>query len=144
MVERVPACIRKKADLLTKLFEMIFWHMTQIEEEITEEWVKPPEGFNEDLEEDEDFETTRFGMNAIDRLISSVGEKESLPKVSATVGQLLGHSDWRYQFAALMALSQVGEYIDEISEVVPIVETLLNFLNNKNAKLRYASCHALG
>lgn len=47
--------------------------------------MKPPEGFNEDIEEDEDFETTRFGMNAIDRLISAIGEKETLPTLSSTV-----------------------------------------------------------
>lgn len=35
----------------------------------------PPEGYNEDMEDDEDFETTRFGMGAIDRLIYSVGEQ---------------------------------------------------------------------
>ena len=48
--------------------------------------MKPIEGFNEDIEEDEDFETTRFGMHSIDRLISSIGEKELLPILSSTVG----------------------------------------------------------
>ncbi len=58
---------------------MIFCHMIEIDQKVQDEWKKPPEGFNEDIEEDEDFEATRFGMNAIDRLISSIGEKELFP-----------------------------------------------------------------
>jgi len=47
-------------------------------------------------------------MNAIDRIIDSVGDKETLPILSATVEKLLQHSDWRYNFSAIMALSQVN------------------------------------
>jgi len=55
---------------------MIFHHMVEIEDEVSESWMCPPEGYNEDMEDDADFETTRFGMGAIDRLIYSVGEEE--------------------------------------------------------------------
>jgi len=44
-------------------------------------------------------------MNAIDRIIDSVGDKETLPILSATVEKLLQHPDWRYNFSAIMALS---------------------------------------
>ena len=64
---------------------MIFFHMVEIDDEITEEWKNPPEGYNEDMEDDEDFETTRFGMGAIDRLIYVIGEEEMLPVLSATI-----------------------------------------------------------
>lgn len=47
--------------------------MIEIDTEIDDEWKKPPEGFDEDIEEDADFETTRFGMSAIDRLIGHIG-----------------------------------------------------------------------
>ena len=59
--------------------------MTEIDDEITDEWKHPAEGFNEDIEEDADFETTRFGMNAIDRIIDCIGDKEVLPVLSSTV-----------------------------------------------------------
>lgn len=58
---------------------MIFYHMVDIDDEISAEWSSPKEGFNEDLEEDSDLETVRFGMNAIDRLISSIGDTIMLP-----------------------------------------------------------------
>jgi hypothetical protein len=55
------------------LIEMIFFYMIEIEDEITEEWKKPAEGYSEDFEEGDDFETTNFGMTSIDRLIACVG-----------------------------------------------------------------------
>ena len=68
---------------------MIFYHMIDIDEEIDDDWKIPPEGFSEDIEDDADFETTRFGMGAIDRIIGSIGEKEMLPIVSEKVQTLL-------------------------------------------------------
>lgn len=43
-----------------------------------------------------------------------------------------------------MALSQVGEYIDEVSEIKPIVDLVMNLLNDANPMIRYAVCHAIG
>ena len=105
LIERIPQIVRKNAAYLEKIIELIFTHMIEISETISEEWKQPPEGFNEDIEEDADFETTRFGMNAIDRIIDSVGDKETLPILSKTVEKLLAHQDWRYNYAAIMAIS---------------------------------------
>ncbi len=86
--------------------------MIEIEFKIDEEWASPPEGFNEDIEEDDDFDvenlfsikniytyfffpphptpkTTRFGMNSIDRLIAALGDEETIPSLSETVQKLL-------------------------------------------------------
>jgi hypothetical protein len=64
---------RKKKEILESVIEMIFFHMVEIENEVSLTWMTPPEGYNEDMEDDEDFETTRFGMGAIDRLIYTIG-----------------------------------------------------------------------
>lgn len=156
LVERVPSVIRARPALLAQLVEQIFWHMVQVDDapEPEPSWCVPKEGFNEDAnnngnnneDEDEDLVITRFGMNSIDKIISAVGEKETLPLVSQTVQQLLqsGSTDWRHPFAAIMALSQVGEYIEDIKEVAPILQAILKFLQAKDPRLRYAVCHALG
>lgn len=60
------------------------------------------------MEDDDDFETTRFGMSAIDRLIFAVGEEEMLPILSETIQKMLNQEDWRYKYTAVMALSQIG------------------------------------
>jgi len=82
----VPSLFREKHQKnLTGLLEMIFLHMIEIDKEVDPEWIRPAEGFNEDMEEDSDLEVVRFGMNGIDRLISSVGEKVLLPALSQLV-----------------------------------------------------------
>lgn len=43
-----------------------------------------------------------------------------------------------------MALSQVGEYINDIKEVTPIIETVIKFINDENPMIRYSVCHAIG
>ena len=118
--------------------------MIQISEKVEESWMRPAEGFNDDIEQDEDLETMRFGMSSIDRLIDCLGEKVMLPILSGVVQQLFQHQDWRYKYSAIMALSQVGEYIEEIPEINPIVEVVMGMLPNENPMIRYAVCHAIG
>ena len=89
VVERIPLIIKKNHEYLKILLEMIFVEMRNIEEVIDDSWRTPPEGFSENMEDDADFETTRFGMESFNRLISSVGDKEILPQLSATVQSLL-------------------------------------------------------
>ena len=66
------------------------------------------------------------------------------PILSPIVNQLLTHQDWRYKYAAIMALSQVGEYIEEVSEVKPIIDMVSPMLGDTNPMIRYAVCHAIG
>jgi len=54
---------------------MVFSHMVEIPTEISPEWEKPPEGYNEDFDQNSDLENVRYGTNGIDRIISAVGEK---------------------------------------------------------------------
>jgi importin-5 len=142
--QKYPALFRKKKDILQNVIEMIFYHMVEISSEVDSEWASPKEGYNEDMEDDEDFETTRFGMGAIDRLIYSVGEEETMVLLSGTIQTLLASSDWRYKYTAVMALSQVGEYIEEAEKISSIMEMIVLFLSDQNPMLRYASCHAIG
>ena len=143
IAERVPSLF-KGTPKIEKLIEMIFFHMIDIEKEVTKDWEKPEEGFNDDVDEEADLEAVRFGMNGIDRLISTIGQKDMLSTLSKLVQQMLQQADWRYKHAAIMALSQVGEYLSNIEEVKPIVQLVLSYGNNENAKLRYAVCHCLG
>lgn len=118
--------------------------MVEIDTEITQEWNRPPEGYNDDIQEDADLEVVRFGMSAIDRLIAAIGQKVMLPVLSQIVQISLSHTDWRYQNAAIMSLSQVGEYLDSCKDVEPIIMAVLKFSENPNPKIRYAVCHCIG
>jgi hypothetical protein len=142
--EKTPAQFRKRREALESVIEMIFFHMVEISEDIPEEWMKPEEGYNEDMEDDEDFETTRFGMGAIDRLIYTIGEEELLPILSATIEKLLVNPDWRYKYTAVMALSQIGEYIEDVDKISSVLGMILGFVKHQNPMMRYACCHAIG
>lgn len=106
--------------------------------------MKPAEGYNDDMEDDEDFETTRFGMGAIDRLIYTIGEQEMLPVLSAAIELLITKPDWRCKYTAIMALSQIGEYIEDVDKISSVLTMIVGFLRNENPMMRYAACHAIG
>lgn len=82
------------------------------------------------MEDDEDFETTRFGMGAIDRMIYVIGEDELLPILSATIEKLLQNPDWRYKYTAVMALSQIGEYIEDVEKISSVLVMIVGFLKH--------------
>ena len=98
--------------------------MIDVDQDIEESWLSPKEGFR-DNENDGEEDNVNFGKSSIDKLISAVGDELTLPILSGIVTETMKNdADWRYKNAGLMAFSQVGEYIDEISKIaamVPIV-----------------------
>lgn len=52
--------------------------------------------------------------------------------------------DWRYKNAGLMAFSQVGEYIDDISKIGAMVPIVVQHLEHPNPRIRYAALHCIG
>ena len=68
-----------------------------------------------------------------------------LPLLSTLVqATLANNSDWRYKNAGLMALSQVGEYLDDIQKIAPMVPVIVQHLLHPNPKIRYAALHCIG
>lgn len=53
--EKCPTIFRKNKEYLNIMLHMIFVHMIEIDSTISEEWKNPDEGYNSDLEDDEDF-----------------------------------------------------------------------------------------
>ena len=67
-----------------------------------------------------------------------------MPILSATIEKLLVNNDWRYKYTAVMALSQIGEYIEDVDKISSVLVMILGFLKHENAMMRYAACHAIG
>jgi hypothetical protein len=159
MVERYPEILKidKKAvnlddpmanvnkQKLDKITELIFMNMVEVPDEIDPEWAMPPDGFNDDLEENDDQKNIKNGMNFIDRLIQVLGKSIMLKYLSGFIEKMMGVDNWKYKLAALMALSQVGEYmIDKLEDIQAILQLVNNFIQHENPRLRYACCHVLG
>lgn len=98
--ERYPEMIKKNSQFLNNILELIFTHMIDIESEILPEWASPPDGFNEENEEEDDQKIIKFCMNCIDRLIAHVGNKVMLPHLSDCVAKMLNSDDWKMKNAA--------------------------------------------
>lgn len=142
--ERYPEMIKKGDGYLNSILEMIFTHMIEINDEILDDWKSPPDGFNEENEEEDDQKIIKFGMNCIDRLIAHIGSKIMLKHLSECVGKMLASDNWKMKNAALMALSQVGEYMENIKDIEPILNTINNHVGHENPRIRYACMHCLG
>ncbi|EGR29723.1 importin 5, putative [Ichthyophthirius multifiliis] len=144
IITRIPKLIRQNPQYIQKLLELVYSHMVDIEKEIESDWLSPKEGFSEEIEEDSDFESVRFGMNTIDKIIESVGDKETLPALWAIIGKLLEtQNDWRYIYAAIMSLSQVGQYVEEDTVLKSVIDKILVFLQHQNPMIRYSVLHTI-
>lgn len=136
--------MKKDIETLKTLLDLVFKLMIDIDEEIDESWKKPREGFKIEEEEEEE-DSVHFGKVQVDRLVSCVGEEVMLPLLSQLVTTTLSNQqDWRYKNAGLMALSQVGEYIDDIQKIAPMIPIVVQHLTHPNEKIRYAALHCLG
>lgn len=144
VIERIPSIVKKDTDLLKMIIEIIFRLMIDIDSEIEEEWLKPKEGYK-DNEDDGEEDNVNFGKGCIDKIISAVGDEICLPLLSVIVNNTLSNdSDWRYKNAAIMAFSQVGEYIDDIKNIGAMVPIILTHLKHQNPRIRYAALHCIG
>lgn len=146
MIERYPGLIKDQPSRLEKVLEMVFLNMMEIEEEVPAEWCSPVDGFNDDFEEDDDQKHIKVGMDFIDRLMVAIDQQLILGSMNAAVQHLLASSDWKMHHAAIMAMSQLGEYMLERidSDVLNILKQVQLFASNPNPRIRYACCHLLG
>ena len=144
LIERQPSVVKKNEALLKDLLELIFRLMIDIDADIDEAWLKPKEGFNVD-EDAEEEDNVNFGKGCVDRLVSAIGEEMMLPLIGQLVQNTISNEDdWRYKHAGIMAFSQVGEYVDDVSKLAQMMPVIVQHLQHANPKIRYAALHCLG
>jgi hypothetical protein len=54
------------------------------------------------------------------------------------------HPDWRHKYAALMALSQISEYLKSKSDIKDIFEIIFENVRHPNPRIRFACFQAIG
>lgn len=146
-MERCPETLQQDGETLKALFELVFKLMIDIDEDIEQEWMHPKEGFQEETPGEDGTQTDNlnFGKSCIDNIVSAVGDQVCLPHLGVIVQELMANDqDWRYKNAALMAVSQIGEYIDNIDLIAPMVGQVVVHLQHANPKVRYAAVHCIG
>ena len=130
VVERVPSIAKKDQQLLKDLIELVFTLMFDIDEDIEASWLKPAEGYRESAEGEDGEDNVNFGKGCVDKIVSAVGDTICLPLLSQAVNTAMQSNDWRHKNAALMAFSQVGEYIEEVSNISNMMPMVLECLKH--------------
>ncbi|XP_067614434.1 importin-5 [Eurosta solidaginis] len=138
--ENAPAMVRKRADkYIVALIPLVLQMMTDLEDD--EEWAKS------DVVTDEDnSDNNVIAESSLDRLACGLGGKTVLPHVMNALPNMLGHTDWKQRYAALMAISAIGEGCHKQMETMldQIMAGVLNFLRDPHPRVRYAACNAIG
>ena len=146
IIERIPSLLNKKppADYVIPLFQVILNLMRQIPSEVDEEWLKPKaESFFEGEEEED---TLNFGKKAVDRVLTCLkGKEEGLVFLGPLLMSYFGNeSDWRYKHAALLAASNVGEYVEEPKTLSVLVPIVVQLVGHSHPRVRFAAIHCIG
>jgi len=142
MMQRSPKVFSD--NYIKELLEMFFAHIIETAEEATEEWMNPKEGYNEHTLEEVENEGTKFGTHGVEKMLIVFGSKEILPTLSTLVQAMLVSPDWRFKYSALMALAGIGEHLESMDDVAPIVELVFKFFKDSNPRIRYAAFHLIG
>ncbi|RWS30151.1 importin-5-like protein [Leptotrombidium deliense] len=140
MAETAPSTIRKRGTpYLGQLVTQLLVMMTDVDDDA--EWS------NQDVVEEDDFESNSvIGETSLDRLACSVGGKTILPLIISHISQMLQNGDWKHRYAAMMAISAVGEGCHDqmLPLLMQIVDGIIPYLSDAHPRVRYAACNALG
>ena len=92
----MPYIAKKDGELLKDLIELVFSLMFDMDDEIDESWLKPPEGYRESAEGEDGEDNVNFGKGCVDKIISAVGDAICLPYLSIAVNNAMAaETDWR-------------------------------------------------
>lgn len=143
--EGFPELFSQSPKRLEVFFALVVKNMLDIDNEVAPEWASPPDGFNDELEEDDDQRPIKFSIDIVNRLFDIVGHKEMLSFLAQHITPLVQSQDWRHRHAAIMVLSQAGEYmVDDVAQVGGVIAMVAQNSKDANPRLRYACCHLLG
>lgn len=140
MSENAPAMVRKHAEkYIISLIPLILQMMTDLEEQ--ENW-----SVSEDVTDDDSGDNNVIAESALDRLACGLGGKAVLPHIITSIPLMLNHADWKQRYAALMAISAIGEGCHKQMETIldDVMGVVLNYLKDPHPRVRYGACNAIG
>ena len=143
--EAFPDLLSDNVKRLTDVTNIIMANLLEIGDTVEEEWKNPPEGFNDEVEEQDDQKDVKFAISIVNQLFEIVGDKEMLTFLTTYLQPFVTSADWKHKHAAIMVLSQAGEYIGDNDEYM---KNIVNFVaasaKDPSPRVRYACCHLFG
>lgn len=140
LAENAPAMVRKRAEkYIVALIPLVLQMMTELDED--DDWAT-----SDVINEDDHSDNNVIAESSLDRLACGLGGKMVLPHVMNALPGMLSHADWKQRFAALMAISAIGEGCHKQMEAIldQVMSGVLNYLRDPNPRVRYAACNAIG
>lgn len=140
LAENAPAMVRNKADkYVTVLIPMILQMMTDVDDDMG--W-----SVSDDVDEDDSNDNNIIAESALDRLACGLGGKSVLPHIISSLPTMLLHENWTQRYAALMAISAIGEGCHKQMEAMleDVMRGVVPYLNDPHPRVRYAACNAIG
>jgi len=98
---------------------------------------------DEEGEEDED-ELFHAGEESIDRVVEAVGMDALCTTLFQLIAHFVGQESWQAKHAALAAVKQTCEYIEEKPHIDEMAKLLLQHVNHPHPRVRYTALHAIG
>ncbi|XP_046806157.1 importin-5 isoform X2 [Lucilia cuprina] len=140
LAENAPAMVRKRAEkYVNALIPLVLQMMTDMDDD--EDWAT-----SDVVTDDDNSDNNVIAESSLDRLACGLGGKTVLPQVMNSLPAMLGHADWKQRYAALMAISAIGEGCHKQMEAMleQVMSGVLNFLSDPHPRVRYAACNAIG
>jgi hypothetical protein len=132
-VSQRPAMMRKNPNKIQQCFNAIFTIMTSISYDVPPGWLHPQgsaDGMDNLQDEDSDSEVITRCLTMVDRVAASIDLLKILDMMLADLVKLYDTQDWRCKFATVMTISQLGEYIDQMDKIAPLLHFILQAASN--------------
>ena len=130
---------------LDAVLELILMNMVELPDRVDPHWASPLDGFDDRVSKHKGQTLYVREMDFIDRLLLGVGFENIREPLMRFTQKMIASKNWKFQTAALMALSQLGEHlINKHSETERILTLVKTFIEDEHPHLRFACCHVLG
>ncbi|CAB4253038.1 similar to Saccharomyces cerevisiae YMR308C PSE1 Karyopherin/importin that interacts with the nuclear pore complex [Maudiozyma barnettii] len=99
----------------------------------------------DDTEDDEEV-TYDHARQALDRVSLKLGGEFLAPTLFQYLQQMVGSSQWRERFGAMMALSSAAEGCQDvlIAEIPKVLDMIIPLISDPHPRVQYGCCNALG
>ncbi|KAI9349471.1 armadillo-type protein [Zopfochytrium polystomum] len=148
IANEIPKIVKKKSQFISTLLPTLFDWLATLEDD--PDWYTTEDGLillvQLSQDDEDNGENYVYAEQAIDRLAIALGGETMLPIAFELIPRFIGSADWRQRYAALMAISVLGEgcaslMVERLNDIVKLV---LPYLRDSHNRVRYAACNAIG
>lgn len=120
--------------------------MLQLEDdpESFQEWASRLEPTGEGRDDDDEEEVFNAAKEAIDRIAEVVSMEVFMPILGQLIKQYSEQEDWKARHAALCAVQQCVEYVEDKSHIDAMVELCMKCAADVHPRVRHYALHGIG